>query len=43
MLVFDAVSGLAIAIPLAATTTVPLRHVFGINDSETDDETAKSA
>ena len=44
-LVFGAVFGLiglALATPLAAAATVPLRHVFGINKDD-DDETATNA
>jgi len=45
-LVFGAVFGLiglALATPLAAAATVPLRHVFGLGEDKDDDETASSA
>lgn len=41
-LIFGAVFGLiglALATPLAAAATVPLRHVFGMSEGETEDET----
>ncbi|MHA1517935.1 MAG: hypothetical protein ACTSYK_04950 [Alphaproteobacteria bacterium] len=45
-LVFGVVFGIlspALTTPLVAAATVPLRHMFGIGNRETDDETTTSA